>query len=210
MVQSPRRSCRLLGLDPSPLDLIQLEDDTRIDQQPLPIDEVALFVFDRESTNQSGIEIRSEDGGVSTPVRIQSRFHSPESFSPNLVAPAYSTFSFEPHTLVSLEALIVEVDLLTVSEEPIRTPYHFHYNQPITKTYGPVIVQLPAPCTSPCQDNPWYQEILRDAQSQCPTNISRDASSSYYSSPTAMSAFGADINPAYDDHPSASGNFVEI
>ena len=99
MAQSPHRSHRLWGLDPLP---IQPEDDTPTAQQP---EQVNLFEIDRESTNQSGIEVSSEGSGVSTPIRDPSGFYSSESFSPNLAIPTYSAFSFEPNTPLSLEAL---------------------------------------------------------------------------------------------------------
>lgn len=74
---------------------------------------------------------------------------------------------------------------------------------------GPPVVQLPSPTTSPWQDNPWYQKILRDTQNEWPAKIPRNTSSYFHSSPTVMSAFGAYRNPAFHDKLSASGNFLE-
>lgn len=117
-------------------------------------------------------------------------------------------FSFKPFTLVSLETLTSKTDHLTVEQEPTRGLYHFHYNQSITRTLGPTVIQLPIQSTSPWWDNIWYQQILRDAQNNILANFSRDTSSSYYSSPT-MSAFEVEGNPPYDEKPTASRNFVD-
>jgi len=147
VAQSPRRSCRLQGLDPLPL---QSEDDIRPALQLVSVNPPEI---NRQSTSQSSIEIRSEGNPFSTPIPDSLVTYPVEYFFLDVAIPDYSIFSFELYTSVTIDDLTSEADQLSVNQGLTRAPYLTHYNQPLTDPSGPIIEQLTEPSVLPWRNN---------------------------------------------------------
>jgi len=112
VVQSPRRSRHLRGLDPL---TSQSEADTPLASRPISINPSKI---DRESTSDSGIEVRNEDNPFSSPILDSSGYYPVGPFIPDIASLDYSSFSFEPYTPVIIDDLSLEADRLSVNQGP--------------------------------------------------------------------------------------------
>jgi len=199
VAHSPRRSRRLQGLDPPPL---PSEVDTPLASSPTPVNPPEV---NQGIPSYFGFDIRSENNPFSSPIPDPSGIHTIGSPDSDVVRLDYSSFSFDPHTPVTIDDLSVEVNRLSVNQRPTRDPYLLHYNQPLTDPYGPIVQQLTQPSVSPWQNNIWYQQILKDSQPIRPTNL---VTSSSYSTP-AMSLFETDKIPLQEENYGDSNNLMD-
>ena len=147
MAHSPRRSRRLRGLAPRSL---SFENDVPLASLPNLVNPLEV---NRGSPTHSGFEVRSESYLLSPPIPDPSGTRIVESSDSDTVRSDYSAFSFNPLLVESSTDLSSEADPPSVNQGPTRTPYLFHFNQPLTDPSGPIVQQLTEPSISPWRSN---------------------------------------------------------
>ena len=199
MAQPPRRSRRLQGLAPR---VLSFETDVPLASLPASVDPLEVVTG---SPSFYGLEVRSESYLLSPPIPHPSGIHIVEFSDSDTVRPDFSAFSFNPLFGESSTDLSSGAGSSSVNQRPTRSPYLFHFNQPLTDPSGPIVQELTEPSASPWRSNTWYQQILRDSEPVPP--VARTASS-LYSTPT-MFVFENDDFPLQEENYGDNTNLME-